>query len=74
MELYEKTGAKLDQLARKSGKARNAVIRQALSDWVERKGELRWPKEVVEFKGIKGSPRFESYRGKLRKPTGDPLA
>ena len=72
--LDNKTGLQLNQLAKRSGESRNALVRQAISDWLNRHDNPQWPKEVLAFKGMAGMPRFETSRANLRQPNADPLA
>ena len=68
------TGSKLKDLARKRKETRNALIRRAIQEWVDRSNNSGWPKEVLDFQGMPGFPAFESYRGKLIPPPEDPLS
>jgi len=72
--LDDKTGRQLSQLAKQTGENRNALVRQAVSDWLNRHGKPQWPDEVLAFKGMAGMPRFEASRGRLKPPIPDPLA
>ena len=72
--LDDKTGLQLNQLAKRSGESRNALIRQALSDWLNKHDKPHWPDEVLAFQGMAGMPRFEAGRARLKQPTADPLA
>ena len=71
--LDEKTGRQLNQAAKQTGENRNALVRQAVSDWLNRHGKPQWPDEVLAFKGMAGMPRFEASRGRLKAPNPDPL-
>ena len=71
--LDDETGQQLNQFARRTGESRNALIRQAVRDWLNRHEEPQWPDEVLAFKGIAGLPRFEASRGRLKQPVADPL-
>ena len=72
--LDDKTGQQLNQLAKQAGESRNALVRQAVSAWLNRHGKPQWPDEVLAFKGLAGMPRFESTRSRLKPPVADPLA
>jgi predicted transcriptional regulator len=72
--LDDETGQKLNQLAKRVGESRNALVRQAVSDWLIRYGKPRWPDEVLAFKGMADMPLFESGRDRLKPPIDDPLA
>ena len=72
--LDDDTGKKLNQAAKKSPESRNAIVRQAVSDWLNRQGKPKWPDEVLSFKGMADIPLFEASRDKLTPPADDPLA
>lgn len=61
-----------NRIASESGKTRNALIREALKEWVDRRKRSQWPAEVLNFKGVKGAARFEEDR-KLLKPPREPF-
>lgn len=68
------TGQQLKQLAQESGQSRNALIRQAINQWLEQQSKPQWPKAVMNFKGLGDTPAFESHRNDLAAPNEDPLA
>ena len=68
------TGSELEALAHKSGQSRNAIIRQAISDWIARQGQPQWPPSILKFKGIPGMSSFEESRTDLTPPSEDPFA
>jgi predicted transcriptional regulator len=70
----DETGERLNQAAHKTGQSRNALIRRALDDWLNRRGASQWPDEVAGFNGLASMPRFEDTRDKLKPPASDPLA
>ncbi len=72
--LDDETGQRLNQVAKKAGESRNALVRQAVSEWLNRHGKPQWPEEVLAFKGMAGMPRFEANRHRLKPPIADPLA
>lgn len=72
--LDEETGQKLTHVAEQAGETRNALIRQAVSEWLSRHGKPLWPDEVLAFKGVADMPLFEAGRSRLRPPADDPLA
>ncbi|MBP7395000.1 MAG: CopG family transcriptional regulator [Zoogloea sp.] len=72
--LDDETGQLLNKVAKKSGKSRNALIRQAVREWLKRQGKPQWPEEVLAFKGMADMPLFEASRDRLRPPVADPLA
>jgi hypothetical protein len=50
------------------------LVRQAVSDWLNRRGKPQWPEEVLAFKGMADMPLFESSRDRFKPPIDDPLA
>ena len=72
--LDDAMGQQLNQLAQESGQSRNALIRQAISQWLEQQSKPKWPQAVMSFEGVADMPTFESYRGELKAPSEDPLA
>ena len=72
--LDDETGQRLNRLAKQVGESRNALVREAVSDWLNRHGKPQWPDEVLAFKGMAGMPRFEGSRDRLKRPVADPLA
>jgi ribbon-helix-helix CopG family protein len=72
--LDDETGQKLNHVAEQAGETRNALIRQAVSEWLNRHGKPNWPDEVLAFKGIADMPLFEASRDRLKPPAADPLA
>jgi len=72
--LDDETGQQLNQVAKKVGESRNALVRQAVSEWLKRQGQAQWPAELLAFTGISDMPTFEAGRDRLKPPTEDPLA
>ena len=72
--LDDDTGRQLTIAAKDSGENRNALIRQAVAEWLARHGKPQWPEAVLNFQGIADMPAFESSRDQLRAPSSDPLA
>jgi len=72
--LDDETGQQLNRVAKQAGESRNALVRQAVSEWLNRHGKSQWPDEVLAFKGVADLPRFEASRGRLKPPDADPLA
>ena len=71
--LDDKLAERLNRVAIESGKARNALIREALEEWLARSRAKKWPEVVLAFKGVRGAPRFEEAR-KTLKPPRDPFS
>lgn len=72
--LDDETGQQLKQAAEQLHESKNAVIRQAVRDWLSRQGKPQWPDEVLAFKGMADMPLFEASRERLKPPADDPLA
>lgn len=62
----------LNRLAKERGKSRNALIKEALRDWLTQRQPAGWPSQVIAFQGVRGAPRFEQSR-KTLKPPRDPF-
>jgi len=71
--LDDETGERLKRAAEATGESRNALIRQAIDEWLNRRGAGRWPDEILRFEGTPGIKPFEATRGKLKRPASDPL-
>jgi predicted transcriptional regulator len=56
-----------------TGRSRNALIRQAIEDWLERQEHRRWPEEVLAFQGIPEAVPSEQARAELL-PAGTYIA
>lgn len=72
--LDDETGQQLNRAAEQAGESRNALIRRAVSEWLNRHGKPQWPDEVLAFKGMADMPLFEAGRNGLTPPAADPLA
>jgi len=72
--LDDLTGQQLNHATEQAGESRNALIRQAVREWLNRHGKTEWPDEVLAFKGMADMPLFEASRDKLKPPAADPLA
>jgi hypothetical protein len=72
--LDDETGQRLTAAASQRGETRNAVIRQAVQDWLRRDGKTEWPALVLSHTGMPDMPPFEAGREELVPPPGDPLA
>ena len=70
--LDDKLTKRLNRVAAESGKPRNALIREALEEWLARSRAKKWPEAVLTFKGVRSAPRFEESR-KTLKPPRDPF-
>jgi hypothetical protein len=59
---------RLNQAATERGKARNALIREAVAEWLGRRHPGKWPAQVMNFRGVRGLRRFEDNRKELKPP------
>lgn len=72
--LDDDTGQRLKQAAEQLQESKNALVRQAVGEWLNRQGKAQWPDEVLAFQGIADMPLFEAGRDRLKPPVADPLA
>ena len=70
----DETGERLTAVATKVGETRNAVIRQAVQEWLARRGKPQWPQAVLSHAGDPQMPAFELGREHLGPARLDPLA
>jgi predicted transcriptional regulator len=61
----DELGKEINQMAQLLGKSRNAIIREALKEWVIHHSRNEWPDIVKNYAGVKDFPRFEDYRDEL---------
>lgn len=71
--LDETTGSRLNHFAEQAGESRNAIIRKAVTEWLERINQPAWPDSVLNFSGVTDMPPFEQGRSLLTPPSADPL-
>lgn len=69
----DNVGIKLNKLAKTSGKTRNALIREAIEEWINNQVNPQWPDQILSFNGIENFPSFESYRKDVNEPKEDPF-
>ena len=72
--LEDSLAKSLNQSAKQLGSSRNAIIREALKEWIQQHEVRKWSMAVLNFQGVKELPGFESYRDDLLPPKEDPLA
>lgn len=70
----DETGQQLNRAAEQAGETRNALIRKAVSAWLQRQAPAQWPETVLDFAGMSEIPPFEASRDQLKAPADDPLA
>ena len=71
--LDQAAAERLGRLAEKTGRPRNALIREAVDALLEM-SRRKWPKAVLEFSGEPGATRFEAHRNELGQSLDDPFA
>ena len=71
--LDDKTAKQLEQETQKSQLSRNAIIRQAITSWLNKKNKS-WPDEILNYQGDENFPAFESYRKELTEIKDDPFS
>lgn len=65
----------VSNIAKRVHKSRNAIIREALQEWVRRYQGKQWPDSILKFKGFSGHfTAFEEYRSELLTSVEDPFA
>ena len=63
------------QLAvKRHGISRNAIIREAIKEWLTSHETKQWPASIMNFKGLENVPSFETNRTELLPPSEDPFA
>jgi hypothetical protein len=68
-------GAALKRLAKRRKMTRNALIRRAVEDLLEKESRSQaWSEVVLDWEGVPDFPAFESHRADLEDPVADPLA
>lgn len=72
--LEDPLAKELSHWSKSSGQNRNAIIREAIHEWLEHRKQQQWPEAVLQFKGEADFPAFETYRNELQIPKEDPLA
>ena len=68
-------GAALKRLAKRRKETRNALIRRAVEDLLDKETHSQtWSDAVLQWQGDATSARFESHRAELKEPAQDPFA
>ena len=73
-KLEDNIGKQLKNWAKRSGKSRNMIIREAIKEWVLHHTIKTWPSSVLKFKGNPEIPPFENTRSELAPPKEDPFS
>jgi hypothetical protein len=63
----------LNYFVKETGQSRNAIIREAVKEYIIAHQEQKWPDSVLKYKGTKGITPFESHRDDLLPPKEDPF-
>ncbi|MGF1615165.1 MAG: ribbon-helix-helix protein, CopG family [Gammaproteobacteria bacterium] len=59
---------RLNALVQATGRSRNALIREAIEEWLKRQEHSRWSDEVLQFSGLPEAIPFEGSRAELLPP------
>jgi hypothetical protein len=62
IHLDEATAGRLAKEASRQGRARNALITEAIKAWLEARRHTEWPLELLEFEGAPALEPFEASR------------
>lgn len=68
VHLSDEMVRRLDELAKDTGKKRNAIVREAIGELLEKRRTAKWPAQIVDFRGVRGIRRFEAERKHLKPP------
>jgi len=72
IHVKKETAVKLKQVVKKTGKTRNALINEAIEQYLQSEQPSEWPKEVLELAGsFPDLTPFEDYRKELKEPDED---
>lgn len=66
-------GKEVAFLAKKLGRSRNSIIREALSAWVIDHCSSSWPPSIQRHRGDSRFPRLEDYRSELLQPKDEDM-
>jgi hypothetical protein len=69
LHLNDELVHRLNAVAQATSKSRNALIREAIEEWLERRARGQWPEEVLGFQGVPGAVPFEHSRAELLPPS-----
>lgn len=71
--LEDNLAQSLDKYVKLSGHTRNAVIREAIREWVTHHELKKWSNSILKFQGIPDITPFEAHRKDLLPPDEDPF-
>ena len=66
IHIDDRTAKSLAREVRRSGKTRNALIGEAVRQYLDQSRISEWPAELLEAQPLKGLKPFESFRRKER--------
>jgi len=69
--LEETLAKSLNQCVKQTGASRNAIIREAINEWILHHQVKHWPTSILNFKGVAKTPSFESFRDELTPPSDE---
>lgn len=62
LHLDDDLARRLSAMTEATGQSRNALIRKAIKEWLERQTCHRWPEEILRFPGLPDAVPFEDAR------------
>ena len=71
--LEDALGHKLENIAQKQGKSRNALVREAIKEFVDKQAYSHWTETIMSFQGVDEGITFESYRNDLLPPDDEEM-
>ena len=71
--LKKEVGQKITKRAKALHRSRNAIINEALEEWLQKHTQTSWPADFFDFEAIKDVPDFQQLRRDLLPPSQDPL-
>lgn len=71
--LEDSLAKSLNHYVKETGQSRNAIIREAVQEYITAHQVTSWPDSVLKYKGTKGIEPFESHRDELIPPKEDPF-
>lgn len=71
--LKKEIGQKITKKAKALHRSRNAIINEALEEWLQTHTQSSWPSNFFDFDAVKDVPDFQQLRRDLLSPPEDPL-
>lgn len=71
--LEDALASELNEYAKSAGHSRNAVIREAVKEYIVQHKVKVWTNTILQYEGIPDAVPFESYRDDLLPPDESPL-